>query len=115
MVWNRTSSFLRHSRIDCWEISVVFTIDDHKPAASARDGPVGILPLCANKRFRFGRFELDVHARSLRKDGVRFRLQDQPFIVLQTLLEQADSVVTREELYQRIWSDGTHVDWEHGL
>ena len=32
--------------------------------------------------FRFGRFELDVRARELLKDGVRTRLQDQPFEVL---------------------------------
>ena len=38
--------------------------------------------------FRFGRFELDVRARELRKDGVRIRLQDQPFELLAMLLER---------------------------
>jgi TolB-like protein/Tfp pilus assembly protein PilF len=65
--------------------------------------------------FRFGRFELDVPARELRKDGVRLRLQDQPFEVLAMLLEQPGDVLTRDELRRRLWPDGTFVDFEHGL
>ena len=37
---------------------------------------------------RFGVFEVDLGARELRKRGVRVRLQDQPFRVLEALLEQ---------------------------
>jgi TolB-like protein/Tfp pilus assembly protein PilF len=65
--------------------------------------------------FRFGRFELDVRARELRKDAVRLRLQDQPFEVLVMLLEQPGEVLTRDELRRRLWPDGTFVDFEHGL
>ena len=65
--------------------------------------------------FRFGRFELDVRAHELRKDGVRLRLQDQPFEVLAVLLEQPGEVLTRDELRRRLWPDGTFVDFEHGL
>src|SRR3984957_14347962 len=65
--------------------------------------------------FRFGRFELDVRTRELRKDGVRLRLQDQPFEVLVMLLEQPGEVLTRDELRRRLWPDGTFVDFEHGL
>jgi len=65
--------------------------------------------------FSFGRFELDIPARELRKDGVRLRLQDQPFEVLLMLLQQAGDVLTREDLRQRLWPDGTFVDFEHGL
>jgi TolB-like protein/Tfp pilus assembly protein PilF len=65
--------------------------------------------------FRFGRFELDVRARELRKDRVRLRLQDQPFEVLVMLLEQPGEVLTRDELRRRLWPDGTFVDFEHGL
>jgi TolB-like protein/Tfp pilus assembly protein PilF len=65
--------------------------------------------------FRFGRFELDVRARELRKDGVRLRLQDQPFEVLVMLLAQPGEVLTRDELRRRLWPDGTFVDFEHGL
>jgi TolB-like protein/Tfp pilus assembly protein PilF len=65
--------------------------------------------------FRFGRFELDLRARELRKDGVRLRLQDQPFEVLAILVEHPGEVITRDELRRRLWPDGTFVDFEHGL
>jgi TolB-like protein/Tfp pilus assembly protein PilF len=65
--------------------------------------------------FRFGRFALDVRARELHKDGVRIRLQDQPFGVLVMLLEQPGEVLTRDEMRRQLWPDGTFVDFEHGL
>src|ERR1700730_13874558 len=65
--------------------------------------------------FRFGRFELDVRSHELRKDGVRLRLQDQPFEVLVMLLEQPGEVLTRDEVRRRLWPEGTFVDFEHGL
>jgi TolB-like protein/Tfp pilus assembly protein PilF len=64
---------------------------------------------------RFGTFELDVRARELRKGGIRIRLQDQPFEILALMLERPGDVVTREELRQRLWPDGTFVDFEHSL
>jgi TolB-like protein/Tfp pilus assembly protein PilF len=68
-----------------------------------------------NGAFRFGRFELDLRARELRKDGVRIRLQDQPLELLAMLLERPAEVLTRDELRGRLWPDGTFVDFEHGL
>ena len=65
--------------------------------------------------FRFGRFEIDSRTRELRKDGVRLRLQDQPFAVLALMLEHPGELLTREELRDRLWPDGTFVDFEHGL
>ncbi|HET9177650.1 MAG TPA: winged helix-turn-helix domain-containing protein [Terriglobia bacterium] len=64
---------------------------------------------------RFGVFEADLDACELRKQGVRIRLQDQPFQVLRILLERAGEVVTRDELRQRIWPADTFVDFDHGL
>lgn len=64
---------------------------------------------------RFGPFEVDSHERVLRKHGVRVRLQSQPFQVLSALLENAGTLVTREELRRRIWQENTFVDFEHGL
>jgi DNA-binding winged helix-turn-helix (wHTH) protein len=61
---------------------------------------------------RFGVFEVDVRQRELRKAGLKIRLHDQPFQVLAALLESAGEVVTREELQQRIWPDGTFVDFD---
>jgi DNA-binding winged helix-turn-helix (wHTH) protein len=66
-------------------------------------------------RFRFGAFELDPRSRELR-DGVRRqRIQEQPFEILRVLLERPGQVITRDELRQHLWPDGTFVDFEHSL
>lgn len=64
---------------------------------------------------RFDAFELDVRTRELRQGGRRIRLQDQPCEILQMLLERGGDVVTRDELRQRLWPEGTFVDFEHSL
>jgi TolB-like protein/tetratricopeptide (TPR) repeat protein len=64
---------------------------------------------------RVGAFELDLRARELRQGKSRVRLQDQPFEILQMLLERRGHVVTRDELRQRLWPAGTFVDFEHSL
>ena len=64
---------------------------------------------------RFGLFEADLRARELRKRGIKVRLPDQPFQVLQLLLEHPGDVVTREELRQRLWSADTFVDFDLSL
>ncbi len=65
--------------------------------------------------FRFGVFEADTRAGELRKSGVRIKLHSQPFAVLIILLERPAEIVTREEMRQRLWGDGTFVDFDHGL
>ncbi len=64
---------------------------------------------------RFGAFELDLRAGELRKHGLKLKLQDQPFQILVMLLEEPGQVVTREQFQQKLWSEGTFVDFEHGL
>jgi cholera toxin transcriptional activator len=64
---------------------------------------------------RFGVFELDLAAAELRKNGVKLRLQEQPFQVLALLLERAGDLVTREELRQKLWPADTFVDFDHSL
>ncbi|HLG57167.1 MAG TPA: winged helix-turn-helix domain-containing protein [Vicinamibacterales bacterium] len=64
---------------------------------------------------RFGTFELDLRARELRNGSTRIRLQEQPFEILRLMLERPGDVVTRDELRQRLWPDGTFVDFEHSL
>jgi TolB-like protein/DNA-binding winged helix-turn-helix (wHTH) protein/cytochrome c-type biogenesis protein CcmH/NrfG len=51
----------------------------------------------------------------LRKDGIRVKLQEQPFQVLVALLERPQEVVTREELQNRLWSGDTATDFDRGL
>jgi len=64
---------------------------------------------------RFGVFEVDLRRGELRKQGLRLRLQEQPFKVLAALLEQPGEVIPREELVRRLWPDGTFVDFDRGL
>jgi cholera toxin transcriptional activator len=86
------------------------------PGAKLASVP-GPSPLASPKpsTARFGVFEADLKARELRKQGRRIRLQDQPFALLIMLLEQAGSVVTREELRERLWPADTFVDFDHSL
>ena len=44
---------------------------------------------------RFSDFEVDLRAGELRKQGVKVKLQEQPFQILQVLLEHPGEVVTR--------------------
>jgi len=64
---------------------------------------------------RFGTFEVNVRAGELRKQGVRIKLQEQPFQVLAALLGRPGEVVTREELRSKLWPAETFVDFDHGL
>jgi TolB-like protein/DNA-binding winged helix-turn-helix (wHTH) protein/Tfp pilus assembly protein PilF len=64
---------------------------------------------------RFGVFEVDLQAGELRKSGMRQKLADQPFQVLQILLERPHEIVTRVEFRDRLWPDGTSVDHDLAL
>ena len=64
---------------------------------------------------RFGVFEMDVRAGELRKQGVRIKLQEQPFHVLTVLLQRPGEVVTREELRSQNWPADTFVDFDNSL
>ena len=64
---------------------------------------------------RFGTFEADFRAAELRKNGLRVRLQEQPFRILQLLLEHPGEVVTRDELRQRLWPVDVFVAVDQSL
>src|SRR5580704_16544646 len=64
---------------------------------------------------RFGIFEVDLQAGELRRQGVKVKLQQQPFQVLTMLLEHPGEVVTREEIQKRLWPADTFVDFDRGL
>ncbi len=65
-------------------------------------------------RLRFGSFEIDTDSRELRKRGLRLRLQEKPFQVLELLLERPGEVVTREELRDKLWP-GVFVGFDRNL
>jgi DNA-binding winged helix-turn-helix (wHTH) protein len=69
----------------------------------------------ARRLYRFGVFEADEHTGELRKQGRRLPLQGQPVQVLLLLLDRPGELVSRAEIHQRVWSDGTFVDFDHGL
>jgi DNA-binding winged helix-turn-helix (wHTH) protein len=64
---------------------------------------------------RFGPFEADLVTGELRNNGRPVALQQQPFRLLQALLEQPGELVTRETLRRRLWAEGTFVAFERGL
>jgi len=72
-------------------------------------GDAGLCPV------RFGEFEADFRAGELRRQGVKIKLQKQPFEVLAMLLERPQEVISREELRQRVWPGDTFVDFDQGL
>lgn len=67
------------------------------------------------RRYRFGAFEADATTGELRKQGIRIRLNAQPFQVLFMLLERPGELLTRDEISRKLWPDGTFVDYEHGV
>src|SRR5437667_7970966 len=63
---------------------------------------------------RFGAFEVNLVSREVRKYGMRIRLEEKPFQILEMLLVDTGQVVTRKALRERLWPD-TVVGYEHGL
>src|ERR1700730_7810126 len=64
---------------------------------------------------RFGAFELDLRAGELHKQGLRVKLQEQPFRVLAVLTQRPGELVTREEFRSQIWPADTFVDFDNSL
>ena len=67
------------------------------------------------RRYRFGVFEADAATGELRRQGLRVKLNAQPFQVLLMLLDRPGQLITREEISRELWPDGTFVDYEHGV
>jgi DNA-binding winged helix-turn-helix (wHTH) protein/Flp pilus assembly protein TadD len=63
---------------------------------------------------QFGVFEVNLRQRELRKCGLRVKLQQKPFQILQRLLETPGDFVTREELARVLWPD-LHVLFDRSL
>jgi Tol biopolymer transport system component/DNA-binding winged helix-turn-helix (wHTH) protein len=68
-----------------------------------------------NGQIHFGPFELDPDAEQLRKSGVALKLQPQQFVVLLMLAQRAGEIVSRHEIQQRVWGDGTFVDFDRSI
>ena len=64
---------------------------------------------------RFSGFEVDLTAKELRRRGRPVKLPPQAFRILELLASHPGQLVTREAMQQEVWSDGTIVDFEHGI
>src|SRR5882724_5877742 len=65
--------------------------------------------------FRFGIFEVDNAGGTLTRGGARVKIQEHPFRLLLTLLERPGDIVSRDELRQKLWPEGTFVDFDGSL
>jgi len=52
---------------------------------------------------------------SSEREGIRIKLQGQPYLLLITLLRQRGELVTREELRNTLWPGDTFIDFDHSL
>ena len=64
---------------------------------------------------RFGVFELDLNSGELRRNGRKLKLQEQPFRVLNLLLQEPGQAVARDKLKESLWPADTFVDFDHSL
>jgi len=65
--------------------------------------------------YRFGLFEVDLDGGKLLRQGSPVKLQEQPLRVLGLLVEHPGQVVTREQLHQSLWPQGTYVEFDGSL
>jgi DNA-binding winged helix-turn-helix (wHTH) protein len=61
-------------------------------------------------RFRFGEFELDVAAFTLRREGTPVRLEKIPMEVLVLLVEHAGTLVARDSIHATLWGSDVFLD-----
>ena len=71
-------------------------------------------PVLPKRAYRFGLFQIDPDSGKLLRQGAA-RLHEQSLRVLCLLLERAGDIVTREELRQSLWPEGTYVEFEGSL
>ena len=64
---------------------------------------------------QFGDYTLDLQTAELRRNGNKIILQDQPFLILKTLLDAQGQLVSRDELTRKLWPNGTFVDFDQSL
>ncbi len=65
--------------------------------------------------YEFGVFTVELPGGDLRKHGTRIKVQERPLQLLVALLERPGEIVSRDELRQRLWPDGTFVDFDHNI
>lgn len=69
----------------------------------------------AEKRIRFGVFELDFGRFQLYRGGVSVRLEGLPLQLLMYLVDNQRQLVTREQIADALWGKDVFVDAEQGI
>jgi len=64
---------------------------------------------------RFDEFELDLHAYQLRRSGRMLKLERIPMEVLFLLVEQRGQLVTREEIFEKLWGKNVFLDADNAI
>jgi len=79
--------------------------------------PLGVpaLLLMNDRIYRFAEFELNVAEGELRTPSSVVRLQQKPLLLLISLLDHPQRVVSRDQLRQTLWGSATFVDYEQGI
>jgi cholera toxin transcriptional activator len=67
------------------------------------------------RTFQFGAFELDRCSGELRKNGVRIKLQGQPFQILTLFLGRPGELLTRDEIRRGLWPDDIFIDFDNAI
>ncbi|HKW17251.1 MAG TPA: winged helix-turn-helix domain-containing protein [Terriglobales bacterium] len=65
--------------------------------------------------YRFAEFELRLAESELCAGNITIRLQEKPLLLLSTLLDHSQKLVSREQLRERMWASDTFVDYEQGI
>jgi TolB-like protein/DNA-binding winged helix-turn-helix (wHTH) protein len=65
--------------------------------------------------YKFGDFELDPSRFELLRNGKSVKLERIPMELLILLAEREGTVVSRQEIVQRLWGNDVFVDTEHGI
>jgi len=66
-------------------------------------------------RYAFADFEFEIVTGTLKRSGIRLRLEKQPAKVLQILLEARGGLVTRTDLIDSLWPEEIEGDFERRL
>jgi TolB-like protein/DNA-binding winged helix-turn-helix (wHTH) protein/Flp pilus assembly protein TadD len=67
------------------------------------------------RSYRFGDFELDLHAFELKANGTPVKLERRPLDLLVLLVKQPGRMVTREEIVAALWPHNVIIDFDAGL
>jgi DNA-binding winged helix-turn-helix (wHTH) protein len=68
-----------------------------------------------DRLYQFAGFELNPATRELRRGESVIALQEKPLLLLMTLLDHPQRVVTREQLRERMWDSRTVVEYDQGI